>query len=115
MKGRAAISLNRRKEAQKAQNSSRSGSSPGRRVGLICQGSAAYQPGMSALQITPEDIHAAGLDADTAFFEIAEHAVMDDLLAQFNDLNVEVIEFPELAFGQSGAMISRLPLIHTPD
>jgi hypothetical protein len=74
-------------------------------LGLLRQG-AAHQPSMPASQITPEDIHAAGLDAGAGFFEIGEHTVMDNLFAKLDNVNVEVIQFPELALGQNGRVVA---------
>ena len=56
--------------------------------------------GVAALQVLPQNVHAAGFDPHTGLFQVAEHSVMDQFPAQLNDLDVEIVQFPELTAGQ---------------
>ena len=47
--------------------------------------------GVPALEVTPHDVNSARLDTRAGLLQIAEHAVVDQLFAQFDDLDVKMV------------------------
>jgi len=58
---------------------------------------AIHEACVAALQITPKYIHAAGLNASAGVLDIAQHAIVNQPFSQLHDVDVQMVQLPELA------------------